>query len=226
MGDVEIVHTYQKRWNETPRDELADCRACECSTDVELLAFIKKDEEAIEAAQPLLNGEESCSTVPQSTYGHVLLPLIRPGRAEEAAKIHSKGYSKIAGNPKFLVTASEHLQFLVHQRKLVKAVQVLERHYPLVLESAVGYEQYYFYRAAQLLFEALARNGSRPTRKFRFQESCPIWREDRSYEVAAVLDFFCEQTKTIAQQFDQRNGNDHFSQQVEEYRELFLGDLA
>jgi hypothetical protein len=80
------------------RDGYANCAACERNFQVTILTFLRKDQEALDLAEPLLNGQEGCAEVPHGTYATVLLPLLRMGDPERAQRFHKRGYEMIRGN--------------------------------------------------------------------------------------------------------------------------------
>ena len=84
MGDPGLLW-YLRQWTEAGISYGNDCVACDRNAQVRYMAFLGKDQKALEAAAPLLQGRMTCSQVPQATYGKVLLPLLRLGRVEVAA---------------------------------------------------------------------------------------------------------------------------------------------
>lgn len=84
MGDVQAAPRYFEAWQAAEIDDSADCEACEISSRVKYYHFIGEYEKAIEAAQPLLAGEQECSEVPHVSYAAIIGSFMQLGQFEEA----------------------------------------------------------------------------------------------------------------------------------------------
>src|SRR4051812_29810803 len=84
MGrDVEAEH-YATQWEEAEEQDSDDCPACQTHSRVQLLLDLGRPEEAVEAADPVLRGDQFCEEVPATTFSRLLLPLLLLDRAGEA----------------------------------------------------------------------------------------------------------------------------------------------
>ncbi|MEM1185319.1 MAG: hypothetical protein AAGI53_10000 [Planctomycetota bacterium] len=86
-----------EQWRTTGRDRGADCNACECAFEVELLLALGRDEEAVKRAAPLIRGRLSCSTVPQSIFDEIAFAQARLGKLDKARELFDRGRRLIAG---------------------------------------------------------------------------------------------------------------------------------
>ena len=222
MGDMEVADDYFKKWRAAPNDMMADCRACEQNRMVDMHIAMRRDEQALKQAEPILQGRLSCAEIPHATYSKVLLPLMRLGRFEEARECYQKGYRMISRNQEFLLEAAEHLLFLVRDGELAKGARLLEKHLGWALASTALYRRLHFYLAAEALLLKLARKG-RP-RKLRLPRELPCHRDDDTYQPAELAAWFTMQANELLERFDRRNGNDSKTRWAQELRELAAQD--
>src|SRR5262249_52735357 len=144
------------------------------------------DEQAVTESAPILQGKLSCAEIPHSTFARLLVPLLRLGRAEEAMKLHRRGYRLGSTNPAFLPRAAEHLTFLVLTGNLAKAASLFARHFPWSLETAAPARRFEFHLAAHLLVQQL-RDSGRQRITLRLPASFPIYRQSGVYDISALL---------------------------------------
>ena len=207
---------HYRRWDASPRDRFADCRACEQNKRVEFLAFDLQDEAALAAAAPILAGRMRCAEVPLATYRHVLLPLLRLGRVAEAMTYHNKAHRLIARKPMYVEDAADHLRFLALTGNFPRALKLLETHLPwprseLALLRAHRFD---FALSARFLLGlvAAARNG-KPV-SLRLPKEFPLHAESGRYDPATLSSFFADEAARLASIFDARNGTTHFADRI------------
>ncbi|MFC7786338.1 hypothetical protein ACFQWC_17720 [Rossellomorea sp. GCM10028870] len=192
-GNVEEAEEYYQKWMTAERDSLSDCEACEYQTQLEYFYFTGEKEKARPIEMLLLSKEVTCGEIPHLTYSKLLLPYVEDGQVEEASRYQSKGYFFIYDKPHFLVEASEHIRFLALTEP-VRGIKVLERHIEYADSGKDPYGLFYFYMSAIVLHRKLVEAGHRP---------------------GFAIDVMSEIAKEIAGDFDERNGNDFFSREME-----------
>ena len=218
MGCFDEALRHFELWRASPYDWLADCRACERNKQVRLLIRLHRNEEALADAGPILAGKLRCAEIPHLTLGHIMVPLLRLGRREEAREHHAKGYRLVSKNPEFLWIVARHLMFLVADDDLAKGVKLLERHLPWALTTMSLDRRFLFYVASSLLLEKLAATGK--PRKLRLPRELPSYREDDLYAPAELAGWFREEARVLAARFNDRNGNRFFTEQEQGCRQL------
>ncbi len=218
LGDRALAEAGHKQLEQTRRDWLSDCPACVADGTIRHFTFLGQYREAVAAARPILQGHQRCAEVPHRTYASLLEPLWRTGRLEEAMEHHVKGYRMIARNPKFISYVAKHLTFLVLTDNLPRAVKMLEKHLPVAVKTTGLSWRFEFYLAALLLLERLQEKGRQQIR-LRLPEQLPQGERGR-VATAELAGWFRTQCQDLAGQFDRRNGNDSFSQQLAEIGEL------
>ncbi len=219
MGEPDEARRYYRLWDKTPRDANSDCIACEQDSRVEYHVYFGKHEKALQLAEPILKGSMSCGTVPERTFGTVLLPLVRLGRVDEAAKYYRKGYRLASGNRDSLDYFGDYLTFLGLTGNFSQGVKLFERHLGWAVETMDLYARWLFYLGARFFLPLVAQSGWTEL-KLRLSKETPGYRADGRYEtkeLASLIDCMCRE---LAEQFDARNGNDGFTRKLDKQKRL------
>lgn len=91
-GAQELV----SQWCAVSRDQGSDCVACEANTVIEVHEALGDYAEAVRHAGPIIGGRLSCATVPHSTFGLLLRPLMALGRGRQADELYHRGRRLVA----------------------------------------------------------------------------------------------------------------------------------
>lgn len=182
-----------------------------------------QDERAVNEAAPILRGALACGEIPHRTLARLVLPLLRLGRVEEAARHHLRGYRLIARNHHFLNHVSNHLAFLVLTDNFSRAARLFEKHLPWAQEAMALLWSFEFYLSGRLLLHRLQELGKSSLR-LRQGPTFPIYQETGRYETAALTAWLDRELEGLAARFDARNGNDCFCRRIAE--NLQLRDFA
>ena len=214
MGErEEAVKNYHRAQREHA-DAVSDCQACRIDEQSSFHIYTGDDERALEVAQPLVNYRHFCRTVPERTFARLLLPLLRLGRAKDAADFHRQGYrlseARTHGSIEYV---SDHVVYLALASRARRAVELLGKHYRWSETNHNPHERFMFYRAAWLALDVLAGEGAR-TVALRLSPTFPLYEEGGLCETARLRDWFGARVKELARRFDERNGNDHFTREL------------
>jgi hypothetical protein len=236
MNDYDGAAIEMHKWRPAVKDGLQDCSACETNSEVDLLAKTFQDEIALECAKPILTGQLKCSSVPHSTLGNVIRPLIRLNRIEEARKYAERGYRLTSNNEAHLSTIAEFLLFAVHQNQTIRALRIFTRHANWGLCTGEPSSRFDFASAAAAFLEKLAKGKfsnqpdrseddalprkSRSYKSLVLSKSHPCYRPDEKYDVAELAEWYGKEAEDTARRFDQRNGNQGASQRLKEAFDL------
>lgn len=96
LGDLARAESLIEPWRTTARDRGSDCHACEASAFSDFLISFGQIDSGLREARPIMAGRLQCSTVPHSTFGELLLPLLQIGRIREAKDIFERGRRLVA----------------------------------------------------------------------------------------------------------------------------------
>ncbi|HEX8459444.1 MAG TPA: hypothetical protein VF656_19285 [Pyrinomonadaceae bacterium] len=214
--DAEATRCFLKG-RELPRDQMSDCAACELNDEVNFFIHAEFDEQALEAAEPIMRGRMKCASIPRNTFAHLLLPLVRLGYLEEAVELHLRGYRLVAESPKgALSNAAEHITFLVLTENFERAVSIFERHLADASAIADALTKFDYYLAGWFLLERLPGASGRTTLKLRLPRTLSVHEESGTYRLETLAAWFLEQCEALAARFDARNESDYFTRQIKE----------
>jgi hypothetical protein len=219
MGDKKRADEYFAKWLDAEEDGSEDCPACELNAYVEYLLRSGEPDEAINKAKPLLAGEMRCAEVPGITHSVLLVPLLRRGEVEQAARGHKASYRQMRETRKFVGYAGNHLQYLALINDHTRAVKLLESRLAWALETRNGQDKFTFLLGARLLLARLAAQG-RKTVKLLLPPSFEHTREDGQYDTSDLAEKFLAMASDVAKQFDRRNGTDRYLKLLQENEAL------
>ncbi|GAA1031837.1 ATP-binding protein [Amycolatopsis albidoflavus] len=197
VGDHETAVEQYRLWHAAPRGEMSDCVGCEPSGKVGHLSRYGRFEEAVAVAEPVLGGTLACSEQPKWILSKLLLPFVRTGRLDEAARAHRQVYRTIRHNRLDLDLIPRHLEFCALTGNHVRGLEILERHLGWLGEAPSPYVEMEFCAAAALNLRLVADSGHRGT---------TVRRPDGEVSVQALHDELSERALGIAARFDARNG--------------------
>jgi len=207
---------YFHKGRATPRDTMSDCLACELNDVVSFAIREGDDARAVDSALPIIQGRMRCASIPRNTFAHLLLPLVRLGRLDEAVDLHLQGYRLVASAPKgALSNAAEHLEFLVVTENFDRAVSIFEKHLADASTIADAATQFDYYLASWFLLDQLPERGrGRTTLKLRLPRALPAYVEEGVYSTAGLAAWFLEQCEALAARFDARNESDYYTRSI------------
>jgi len=218
MGDYEKAYKYQTTYTSMKRDSMSDCKACEEDRQVELLSRMHRDEEALKIAGPILSGRSSCGEVPEFTNAHICKSFMRLKKTGEAEKLFPEAYDSVKGEMKYLGTIGDLMLVPLCQRDFDTAFRIAKRHLSWAAETAADELRFRFYCSCGILFELLA--DDKPKIKLRVPQELSCYTEDGSYVTSELADWFQSETQQLAGLFNQRNGNDCYTDIIADNRKL------
>lgn len=211
LGDRATAEAAHAKFEATKRDHLSDCAACVNDGTIEYHLFLGDDATAVQAARPALDGKVTCAEVPHRTYAYVVLPYLRLGKLERAAKCFKSGYKLVKSNMKFVRHKGYYIAFLALTGNNDRAMRLFERHTHEALETPSVSHRFEYYCACKLFLEPLC--GGKATPLVQVPE--PLRPDGKPMQPApVVVEWLDRQINDIARQFDERNGNDGFARRI------------
>jgi hypothetical protein len=219
MGDRKAASDAHRRMTRVDRDWLSTCEACVQDRLIDYHALFGRYEQAVAAAEPILKGRLTCESVPERTYGCLLFPLFKLGRVEEAMQHHRTGYRLAAGKTGSLNTVEQHVRFLTLTANFDRAIRIAEKHFPLVVAYPSPDLRRDWYATLRFLFDLL-RDRMASAVRFRFPADHPLKLADDTHLPAALFEWFDREARSLAADFDARNGNNRYSAEIDEQEGL------
>ncbi|MGL4421185.1 MAG: hypothetical protein ACRCZF_11010 [Gemmataceae bacterium] len=207
-----------KKVNTLQRGELSNCHACEIDDCAEIDLLTKGIDAALATAEPLFNGEESCTHVPNVTYPFFLVPLVKAGQIQTAIDFYHHADRMTANDHEFLSSWGHILAFLGMTDNLVKGLELF-RNGLFASTSAAPLERFRFLHGASLVVMKLQEQKKKSIR-LRVPEGVPLVAKGGWMAVDDIAAWLEEELQELATQFDARNGNDTYSAQLTGREEL------
>jgi len=196
---------------------MSDCVACFRSGRVSHYRRRGMWEKAIEEAQPILNGQETCGEIPAMFYDVMAIPYLKTGRRAEALALLDKMEQEDTAR-KLDIT---HTALLLHaiNDNASRALELLERNWHLAAALRERHTPFDFFLAARFLLRRLQASG-REEVKLDLSEQLPFYRSGNAYQIGELLEVLDQEIAVIRDAFNERNNNDQYS-----LREGWLDDL-
>lgn len=210
--DKEKAKEAYKDFCDSKRDWRSDCHACERSKEVQYFLGADNFGRAAKIAQPLIDGQLKCAEQPECTIGDFLRyyneKLLNgdPDYAEPAGNLCEKLKRIIERKGTATTYMSEILLYYALENPS-KALSYYKKHGLYFEESRNPLIKFRFAIGAIAFLSNLRVKG---TYKMELSPEFPFYREDDTYDVKALMDYYVEKARDIAQKMDQRNGTDVF----------------
>lgn len=216
FGNPEQALKWHDKAESAPRDHTADCRACEVDTKVGLLVDSHDYAKALEIAKPIIAGDMSCAGVPHWTFGYLVLPMLEAGRGQELLQHIKRSYKKTADNLDFFASISKFMLFYALVGQLNEAVTLINRHTGWLEETIDPDDRMKFFLAVYVTLSKYAKTHK--TIKLHLPETFAAYQASGEYVVDQLAGYCLGESQTIAQGYDDRNGNDYFMTMVSDYQ--------
>jgi len=211
FGEPELAQAAHKKWeNMEESSSMSDCSACVRNHLVSHHYYMGEFQEAIDAAQDLLNKKMTCKSVPKRTYHKVVSSYCRLGKLEEAIPVYKKAVRNLGHHQPYLEDYGSLLILLSLTENFTPAKNIFVKQLPHALEHKQDHDIQLFYIASLFFLKALQEDGRK---KIVLPEELklPVESEKRSYQIDDLIPFFEKEIDRIADLFNERNGNDFFS---------------
>jgi tetratricopeptide (TPR) repeat protein len=197
-GDLAAAKEAYNRRRENRRDQMADCPACESGFEGVWHEWNDRDEEALTAWRPVLEGQLTCAEEPHRILSRSLLPLVRVGRPGQARANHVLGYPMVRGRPNLRASVGRHLEYAALTGNEARALEILAEHAAwLAPDDGSPGSRLTFLGAVAVLLRRLSALG---------HEDLPVATPTGPAPVSELRPRVEEQLAAIAAAYDARNG--------------------
>jgi hypothetical protein len=214
-GEAKKAHAAFKK---APLDSLSDCRACTVSNTGRYYDFLGQWRRAVKAYEPIVAGKLTCHEEPLRTTSDSLLPLLRLGETAKATRLQEHISKRLAKADEPVASAADHVKFLAIVGETAKAKRLLERYLPAAIDAVSAMRRLAMYEGAILLLDRLAEKG--PAAKLQSPKNWPQPDAQGHHEIAALRSWILDEARAIARQYDARNGNHEYEQELDRLPEL------
>lgn len=208
----------------TDRDDYSHCEACVRSEDADYLASVGRLDEAIVKFDEIVDQNLSCGDEPEASMSRSLLPYLRSGNLAKAKSAHLRGYRLARQNDDNIGMIANHLVFCAVTGNEARGLTILERHIGwLAHDNLNAIAHFSTLRAIGVLLDAVVRAGhpDAVVRGAGAAELRGFFGEHSGEWTAAELSVAAwAAAERLANAFNDRNGNDHYSELLRRSRAL------
>nr|WP_230416778.1 YbjN domain-containing protein [Micromonospora tarapacensis] len=204
-GDEPTARRWLRRWQDSPPDPAAGCPDCLPVRQAELLAGWGDWTAALDTLGPLLDGAGRCSAQPEAALTAALLPWLRAGEADRAARAHLRAYRRHRVEPDGFARLATHLRFCALAGHLERGLEIVVEQLPRLDQPPEDLSVMEFAAAGALVCALVAgASGDRAVRRpaYRGRPAAEIPVARLGSELLAVA-------TGLAGSFDARNGTGH-----------------
>ncbi len=210
MGDLETAKQEYTQAQLLPLDDV-DHNWWDILT-VDLQLHLGNDAKAIELAESVIESPDASSVADQWIQAIIFLPLLKQGRAGDAAKVQQRAFRYFANNDRNPDLLGKHISYMSVLGKFEKAFAIFERHLGSALKIAMERGKVEFYLSAWYMLQSYLRSipGPDATISFQLPNKFPAFESTGKYSAQQLSQWFESATRELVARFDSRNGNDHF----------------
>lgn len=195
------------------RDDLSDCETCELNYKIKFEIKGGNFEKAVKIAEPILRGEKSCIEVPHLTYSYFLEYYTKTKNIEKC-KVYEKLLYKIIKNNKTFLSQIGIVLNSYSLYNIDKGLAVFQKHISWDLNCKNPYDIFMFELGAYNLFKQIKNTYTKDTIKIYLNRDFPLFKEDGTYIINDIINYYKNRIKDIADKFDNRNGNSLFKDMI------------
>lgn len=201
-GNIENGYKYQSLRKTQELDHICSCRLCDENMDMQIELMAGNFDKAILIAKEIISQKDECTFEPLATYAKLCYYLALNGRSDLFSDFFDKGMESLAKKDEDFVTLINiaYLLFFASRYRKSDALSLFEKYASWDFE-ANSYWSFYFGASVLPLFK------DSETIVLQLPASLPYYKEDGKYLADELYNYFYDRTKSIASQFDKRNGN-------------------
>ncbi|WP_212748821.1 hypothetical protein [Nocardia cyriacigeorgica] len=204
IGDHDSAIALRDAALAKPRDQMADCDACERNGWGVISAAAGDDEAALEQWRPVIDGERSCAEEPHRTLAKALVPMLLTGRTAAARSAHLTGYPLVRHNIELRASVGEHIEFCALTGNEARGLEILAEHSGWITEQAADIgSRLSFITGVSVLLRRLAALD---------MAELPVG----GGTVSSVLALLEAEIEEVVCRYDSRNGSDEYRKRVTE----------
>lgn len=215
FGEVDEAKRFHALFRKSRRDYLSDCEACVARANCQYYTALRQWARAYNAAEPVMNGQLTCSVEPRATLGRVLLAMFQLGKLEEAQAVSRRGHRLANKEDHLVLDQALYLRFATLTSDDAKCKSILEKNLPHAMKHVSSADRFQFLLAARLWLQSRAEKGTSHL-KLRLPESIPMDLEKGKVAIDQFEGWLSSELQSIAVRFDTRAGTSAFQSQLDE----------
>jgi len=210
LGETNEAREYLKLRDDTPRDRMSHCPACELDASVELQLIDGNFDKAITLAHDLITKKLTCGHMPFGTFCNLTFYLnkAKDKRAEEYFVKAEEEMKEMEDDTSLLSDISLLMYYLI-DNNTPKAWEYFEKY----AGWEIGAEDSFSFEFSLPVLKLLKTEKEK---NLDMDAELPFFKSNGIYDTSKLYDFYLRKASDLAKQFDARNGNEYFRQRLNE----------
>ena len=215
FGECTDVTDCHRKMMKLPVDDLSEIPAGECDDLTKFILFVEKDiDKAFKTAEPIFSGKLRCPQVPLYTYINFAIYYFRCKDLKNTKKFLDRGYHimhRDFGDSNTLTFDKGFCILMYAYIDTKKALQIFRKQLRICSANKCGFDNFYLYLSGVHTMRRLKQLGHTEVYIRLPDRDDDIYREDGIYSSGELECYFYQKAQYIANRFDERNGNNHFT---------------
>lgn len=214
--DVDKQEQYLKEFAKLPRDGNADCAACDRNAEID--AYLKKGDlkTAERLARDIENFTLTCGDRISAWLrmkGYFMVYYMDQKDFETAERYCRLIERNLNGETEF--EKWDDFLYCYTHTNMGKALKIYKEHWKDWIKERCPNDSFDHDCSCWVFFRELAKERKRKTIKLNLDSTFPLYREDDTYVIEELADFYYKRSLDTALKFDKRNGSDWFQRELE-----------
>lgn len=210
LGETDKAHEYIKLRDDTPRDRMSHCPACELDASVEMELIDGNMDKGIILAHDLISKKLTCGHMPFGTFCNLTFYLNK-AKDERAAEYFAKAEEEMKNmeHDTSLLSDISLLMYYLIDNDIDKAWKYFEKYAGWEL----GAEDAFSFEFSLPVLRLLKAGGDR---SLDVDSQLSYFQANGIYDIKELYDHYYQKADSLATRFDERNGNQHFRNRLNE----------
>lgn len=196
-------------WKQYEMDSVSDCRACEQSNGVLILSAAGHYEQAIQEAEPLLEGGLTCAEEPGRALAEILFPLYCLNDCVTARDCCTQAYDLIQDNSSLPYHMSLLIRYLALTGQVEEAMEIFNRHAGMLFSDEGCWTSFHVCLSVYCLAVKLSGGRSKAV-SLELPEHVPLFQRVKKDDMDALTVLLREETERCYLVLDKRHRNRYF----------------
>ncbi len=211
MGaSVECVQQHFQLQQQAQHDRHS-CPGCDIDLAVEFALYRGDIDTARHCVSERSPVAPACKTSKHTTPNRLLRALLVTGHEDVAAQLFRQHYPHCRGKSAFTQTVGRMLLYANRTGRVDSARDIVEQHLGFIFANQAAWARLRFFIGTAAFLRNLSRQQSNAS--LQLPQDLPLWREDGLYDLAALANWFEDESRRLSRLLDERNGNSRCTDQ-------------
>lgn len=209
FGDREMAQEFHEKL----KHQLTAADAWELDSEIEHCLFLEDEARALRLAEPVLRNVSRDDLIDAQILSILLIPLARAGRVSEAVRAQKRSARFMRPQQVYYWSYGKHIAFLALIGEFDVAIKLYRKLQVAALRNTDPLTQLHFFLDAIVFLDRLHEAGYQQIIA-TFPKTVDVPHVRRKYAVADLRNWIHCRARNLASQFDARNGNNYYGDEL------------